>query len=171
MASLMENLLDTLEKENTEYEKLVELSKDKTQIIVSGDIAKLNEITEKEREIVDVIANLEKTRVEVINDMGIVLNKDVEALNIKDLIKLLDKQPQDQKKLSVVHDKLKVTLGNMKTLNDHNKMLLEHSMEMLEFEMTLYQNSNKAPETANYGKDAYSTGDLLINTSGFDTKR
>jgi hypothetical protein len=44
VASLMETLMDVLEKENTEYEKLVVLSKEKTPVIVKGDIEKLQEI-------------------------------------------------------------------------------------------------------------------------------
>lgn len=171
VASLMENLLDTLEKENTEYEKLVEIAKEKTNIIVAGDIARLNEITEIERASTDIIAALEKKRTEVINDIGIVLNREGKALKIKELIKLLDNSPKDQKNLSQIYDKLSFTLKNMKTINDNNKMLLDNAMEMLDFEMTLYQNINKAPETANYGRDAYNTGDLLIDQNGFDAKQ
>lgn len=171
MASLMETLLDVLNKENEQYEQLLKLSKEKTQIIVGGNINELNEIVDKETSFVDVVGNLEKKRIETINDIGIVLNRDVTNLKIRDIIKMLDNQPDEQKKLSIVHDKLKETLRNMTLINEKNRMLIQNAMEMNEFEVTLYQSMRKAPETANYGKDAYSTGEVLINTSGFDTKQ
>ena len=47
MASLIEELIDTLNKENSEYEKLLELSKRKATVIVSRDIAALEKITDE----------------------------------------------------------------------------------------------------------------------------
>ena len=49
MASLMENLIDVLEKQSSEYEVLLGLSQQQTPIIVSGDLAHLQEITDKEQ--------------------------------------------------------------------------------------------------------------------------
>lgn len=167
----METLMDVLDKENAEYEKLVELSKEKTPVIVVGDIKKLQEIVDKEQPIVDVISKLEHEREEVLKDIGIVLDKDVTALKLKNIVHLLKGQPQEQHKLALIHDKLSSTVKTMAAINENNKMLLEHSLEMVEFEINLYQSTKKAPETANYGKDAYSTGDVLINSNGFDAKQ
>jgi flagellar biosynthesis/type III secretory pathway chaperone len=171
VASLMETLMEVLEKENTEYEKLVELSKEKTPVIVAGDIKTLQEIVDKEQPIVDVISKLEREREEVIKDIAIVLNKEVSALKLKNIIHLLKGQPKEQNKLALIHDKLSSTVKTMAVFNENNKMLLEHSLEMVQFEINLYQSTRKAPETANYGKDAYSTGDVLINSNGFDAKQ
>lgn len=46
MASLMEVLIDVLEQENQEYEKLLSLSMRKTSVIVSEDLAELTKITD-----------------------------------------------------------------------------------------------------------------------------
>ena len=51
MASLMEELLGVLEKEETEYLTLIDLADVKSQAIIKADIAKLGEVTEKEQEI------------------------------------------------------------------------------------------------------------------------
>jgi flagellar biosynthesis/type III secretory pathway chaperone len=167
----METLMDVLDKENTEYEKLVELSKEKTPIIVEGNIVKLQEIVEKEQPIIDVVNHLEHERVGVLKDIAIVLNKDVTTLNLKNIIHMLKGQPEEQHRLALIHDKLRTTVKTMASINENNKMLLEHSLEMVEFEINLFQSTRKAPETANYGKDAYSTGDVLINSNGFDAKQ
>jgi flagellar biosynthesis/type III secretory pathway chaperone len=167
----MENLMDILEKENIEYQKLIGLSKEKTPVIVAGDIEKLQDIVDREQPIVDVVNRLEREREEVLKDISIVLNKDVTTLKLKNIITLLKGQPQEQHRLAQIHDELSSTIKMMAAMNENNKMLLEHSIEMVNFEISLYQSTRKAPETANYGKDAYSTGDVLINSSGFDTKQ
>lgn len=43
MASLMENLIDVLGRESTEYEALLQLSQRKTPIIAGGDLAEFTE--------------------------------------------------------------------------------------------------------------------------------
>ena len=51
MASLMDNLVEVLEEENTQYKRLVELSKNKKEAIIKADIAELEEITGMEQDI------------------------------------------------------------------------------------------------------------------------
>ena len=57
MASLMEEMLDVLQKENDEYNKLLVLSEEKTDALIKSDIKRILEISEKEQEIVDIIKN------------------------------------------------------------------------------------------------------------------
>ena len=51
MASLMDNLVEVLEEENTQYERLVELSKDKKQAIIRADIRALEQISQQEQDV------------------------------------------------------------------------------------------------------------------------
>ena len=44
MASLIETLIDVLDKENTEYQGLLKLSEEKTTAIVNGNVERLQEI-------------------------------------------------------------------------------------------------------------------------------
>ena len=99
MASLMENLLTVLEKENSEYERLVELSHAKRQVIIDGNVPGLEEITGMEQDIAGNIKNLENKRIEVINDMAIVLSKDAKDLTLTNMIAFLSKQPKEQERL------------------------------------------------------------------------
>ena len=48
MASLMDNLVDVLDKECALYEKLLGLSSQKTSIIVKGDLEALAKFTDEE---------------------------------------------------------------------------------------------------------------------------
>ena len=166
----MENLLFVLERENEEYEQLVELSTRKRQIIIDGDIPGLEMITDREQDITSKIKNLENRREEILNDMAIVLSKDAKDLTLTNMIAFLHKQPKEQQKIKAVQDKLRNTLKQMADINSQNEVLLQHALEMAEFDLTLFRSMRQAPITANYDKHAYNTGDIL-GSGGFDTHR
>ncbi|RDU21905.1 flagellar protein FlgN [Anaerosacchariphilus polymeriproducens] len=170
MASLMEKLVEVLMNEQKVYDEILELSKDKTNVIVKGKIKELEKITEKEQLLANDVQKLEKEREKIMNDIGLVVKKDISELTISNIISMLTSQPKEQEKLKKIHDKLRETLNEMILINDRNKQLIEHSLEMIEFDMTLLKSMRQAPETANYNKSAYNTGDLLGN-AGFDAKQ
>lgn len=170
MASLMDNLVEVLEEENTQYEKLVELSKEKKQAIIKADIRTLEEITEKEQEVTSFLRNLDIRRDEVLKDMSDVLGKDFKEMTITRLIGYLDQQPKEQERLSQIRAKILETGNEMQEWNKRNEKLLNQALEMVEFDLTLFKSMRQAPETANYNKDACNTGDLL-GSSGFDAKQ
>ncbi len=172
MASLMENLIDVLNRESSEYKGLLELSEKKTSIIVSGNLENLQKITDEEQELVSRIANLEKKRVEVTADIANVLNKDVATLKLKNLIDMLSSRPAEAAALAKVHDELQGTVKILQRVNEQNRELLANALEMVEFEMNLMQAAKTAPETANYNKGAYNAGDTMgVSRSGFDAKQ
>ena len=76
MASLIEELIDTLNKENSEYEKLLELSRRKSAVIVSRDIPALEKITDDEQNVMTTIGKLDAKREQVTRDIADVINKD-----------------------------------------------------------------------------------------------
>lgn len=170
MASLMEDFIDVLEKENEEYERLTELSTEKRQIIINGDVPALEDMTGKEQEITSNLKNLENKREQVVKDMAIVLSKKPEELTITNMIAFLDKQPEEQQKLQDIRERLKATLTKMADINTQNEILLTQAMEMVEFDLTLFKSMRQAPTTANYDKRANNTGDVL-GSRGFDAKQ
>ena len=172
MASLMETLIEVLEKENLEYRNLLELSMKKTPAIVSDDVKALAQITDEEQIIVSRINHLDNQRNEAVNDIANVLNKDVDKLKIVDLIKMLAARPEEQEKLAVVFDKLRVSVRSVKRVNEQNRELIQDALQLVQFNMNVLQAMNKAPESANYNRGAYNTGDV-IGTSHmtFDAKQ
>lgn len=172
MASLMENLIDVLNKENSEYEVLLALSQKKTPIIVEGNLEELQKITDDEQLVVAKINQLDKQRVEVTKDIANVLNKDVETLKLANIIVLLEQRPAEQRLLAMAHDKLQMTVKNLQRVNEQNDELLRNALEMVNFEMTLLQAQKAAPETANYNRGAYNVGNTMgVVSSGFDAKQ
>ncbi len=172
MASLMENLIDILNQEGTEYEELLVLSQKKTPVIVRGDLEELQEITDDEQNLASRIAHLEKTRVEITADIANVLNKDVNSLKLRSLIEMLDGRPEEQVRLTQAHDRLQSVVRGLMRTNEQNKELLANAMEMVEFELTLLQAARTAPETANYTRGAYSSGTQMgVQSGAFDAKQ
>lgn len=172
MASLMETLIEVLEKENQEYKNLLELSIKKTPAIVSEDLKTLTKITDEEQIIVSRINHLDNQRTEAVDDIANVLNKDVTKLKIVDLIKMLEARPQEQAKLAAVFDELRENVRSVKRINEQNRELIENALELVQFNMNIIQSMNKAPETANYNRGAYNTGDIIgMNNKAFDAKQ
>ncbi len=171
MASLIEDFIDTLNKENEEYSKLLEISGRKTSIIVKGDVESLARITDEEQVVVDRITGLDKHREEVLKDIATVLNKDVQTLKVPELIKLLERQEKEKEALSQIYEKLKVTVEEMKTINERNRGLIQLSLEMIQFDMNLMQAVSSGPETGDYTKSgSYSQGIAPASASRFDSK-
>lgn len=170
MASLIDNLITTLQTENDEYQTLLGLSMEKTGIIVKGDVEALNIMVEKEQEIVERINVLEKKRTEATKDIALVLNKDPKTLTLTVLTDLLKGQKRESDALKEVHDKLSATMAQMVKVNEHNKVLLQESIEMVQFEMNLIQSMKQGPSNANYSGMDYANNDYGMNGS-FDAKQ
>ena len=171
MASLMEHIIEVLEQENTEYRTLINLSEEKTPIIIKADLENLNRITEAEQVIVARIQKLEKDRMSTMADIAEVTNLKPD-IKLGDLITMMDKHPEEQKKLQDLHDRLKETMRRMKQVNEQNRDLLQDSLEMVQFEMNLLQSLKTAPETADYNSSAYANGSIMgSGTKRFDAKQ
>jgi len=172
VASLMETLIDVLERESEEYEGLLALSQKKTQIIASGNLEDLQKITDDEQDLVGRVNHLDKKRVEATADIANVLNRDVEEMKLSNLIKMMAGRPKEQTKLAEVHDRLQAAVRELKRVNEQNRELLVDALEMVDFEMNLLQSMRAAPETANYTKNAYNSGmQMGVTSSGFDAKQ
>ena len=170
MASLMEDLLEVLEKEEAEYRKLIGIAEEKKDAVIRGDITLLDSVTVREQEAASALLNLSGSRTQVLSDMAMVLGKDPEEVTITRMIEYLEKQPAEQEKLTKQRDRLLEAGAQMQALNRQNEALLQQALEMVEFDLTLLKSMRQAPETANYDKNAYNTGDILA-AGGFDAKQ
>ncbi len=171
MASLTEELINVLEKEHEAYDRLIPITERKTRVIISGDLEELQKITDEEQSVVDQVSALEKKREEIIINMGTVLNRDPKTLKLKMMVKLLEKRPQEQKRLANLHDLLSAQLKRVAAQNDKNKMLINQSLEMIQFELNLIQSSRMTPGTGNYTKGASTVDVPVAGTGMFDAKQ
>ena len=172
MASLIDNLMDTLNRESEEYEALVELSKKKTPAVIRGDLEALQAITEEEQLAAGRINHIENERRSVMKEIAGVLNTDVEALKLADMVRVLERRPVEKAQMEACQNRLKSAVYRMKQINEHNLELIEKALEMTQFELNVYQAAKSAPETANYNRDAYNDGSVIGRyRGGFDAKQ
>lgn len=176
MASLIENLITQLNEEYAVYEKLLAVSMEKTAVIVSNNLDKLKDITDREQLLVDTVTGLESTRRNTMREIAVVLNKRNVELRVSDVVEFLEGQPQFHDPLLQINEKLAKLARKLKDVNSHNQNLITESLEMIEFNINLLQNLNRAPETAEYTKDMfkgagnYSGMTAMPNAQHFDTK-
>lgn len=171
MASLIEELVDVLEKEADFYQQLIPMSREKTRIIVRNDVAALQEITESEQLIIEQVNTLERKRAEIMDNIKIVINRKSDSLNLKTLIGLLDNQPKEQHKLSVLHDKLNTSINQLIEINNRNKDLIQESLEMIEFNMNVIQGSKMVLGDNSYTKNAGQYKGKTAESGMFDAKQ
>ena len=170
MASLMEELITTLEEEQRVYDKLLPIELDKTGIIVENDLEKLQKITEQEQEAIQKITDLEHKRQETVVNIGTVISRDPATLDLKTIISLLDKQPEEQRRLSMVNDSLHSTINRLVDINRQNQSLIEQSLELIEFNMNFIQSTRMSPGN-NYDKHASGVDIPISQTGMFDAKQ
>ncbi len=170
MASLVEELIDVLSEEERLYRKLSEYGEKKRQILIDADISELEKLTEAEQAASDELLTLSNKQTTVLSDIAEVLGKRDEKMTVTKLIGYLNTQPDIQSKLSEVKDKLLEAAAQMQKITSINAALLQQAIEFTEFDITLFKSMRQAPETANYNKNAYSTGTIL-GSSGFDAKQ
>ena len=170
MASLMDDLALVLESEVEQYKKLVALSEAMRDALVISDVSAVEQITADQESVANDLQAFEGQRVRIMNDMALVLNRKPEELKVSALEESIGHQPQLQERLRNVRMELTKTMEELKRRNQSNQALLRQSMELLEFDLNLFRSMRQAPETANYNKSAYNTGDLL-GSRGFDAKQ
>ena len=171
MASLIEELISTLKAEKAVYEELVPVSEKKTKILVKNDLEELKKITAQEQLLIDRAGVIGHKREEVIKNIGVVLNKTPEQLDLTSLTRLMAKQPEEKKTLAALHDSLRTTMRRLVEVNERNKDLIENSLEMIEFNMNFIQSTRMSPGVNNYDRNAASSYSAGYTPGAFDAKQ
>jgi hypothetical protein len=167
VASLVEELVKVLEKEQKLYQVLIDYAKEKTQILIRADVPALERLTNQEQLTSDQLNAQGNQQKQLLDDIAVVLGKTSEQMTVTKLIGLLDTQPKMQAKLIHARDHLVETANEMKSLNNQNIVLIQQAIELSEFDLTLFRSMRQAPETANYDRRACNTG-MLLGSSAFD---
>ena len=170
MASLIDELIDVLGKEEKEYQDLILLSREKTPVLVKGDLEKLQKITDAEQFVIGKINKLEKKRTEVVGDIALVLGRDKDTLKVTEIAELLNSQPEEQKRLLEIYDNLKDNLNKIQTVNDLNRELVNESLDFIKYNLDLFKSAYQEPVTGNYTKEASNTS-TVPGAGVFDAKQ
>ena len=171
MASLMEELITTLDAEEILYRQLIPIEEDKTRAIIANDLESLQDITVREHDLVDQTSAMEQKRERIAVDIATVLGKDPKTITLEQTAEALKNQPEDQKKLQVIHDRLKKTVARLQELNEQNKLLLKEAMEMVEFNMNVIRSTRMSSGSSNYSSSAAEVEGMAPQHGIFDAKQ
>ena len=171
MASLMEELITTLDAEEVLYRQLIPIEENKTRAIIANDLDSLRAITAQEHDLVDQTSALEHKREQVAVDIATVLGKDPKTITLEQIAEALKNQPDDQKKLQLIHDRLKKTVGRLQELNEQNGVLLKEAMEMVEFNMNVIRSTRMSSGSSNYSSSAAEVEGMAPQHGVFDAKQ
>ena len=171
MASLMEELIATLDKEDLLYRQLIPVEEEKTRAIIANDLESLRKITEQEHELVDRTSAQEHKREQIAIDIATVLGMDPRTITLDQIAEALKGQPEDQKKLQEIHDRLKKTVERLQDLNEKNKVLLKEAMEMVQFNMNVIRSTRMSSGSSNYSSNAAQVDVPDIEAGTFDAEQ
>ena len=162
MPSLIEEFISTLEEEHQNYEELLILATEKTNVIKINDVETLQKLTAAETAILGKNQRLENKREGIVKNIGVVLNYKSDELTITKIAEIIENQSECGALISV-RDRLKETLEALKQKNELNRELIQSSLDYIEFSVNMLRG-----EVANPYDDLseISTG---LNSS-FDTK-
>lgn len=171
MASLIEELMDTLDQEEKLYADLIPMQEEKKRAIVANDLNAIGKLGDEEQALVDRIGNLETKRMRIADDIATVLGKPPGTMKLERIIRTLKNQPGEQKALQKLHDRLKRTIGRLQDLNIQNKELLQEAMEMLEFNMNVIRSTRMSSGSSNYSSNAAQVDLPEVGGGTFDAKQ
>ena len=171
MATLMEELITTLNEEDAVYRRLIPVEQEKTRAVLTNDLEALEDITTREHDLVDQTSALETRRERIAVDIATVLGMNPKTITLKEIIEALKNQPKDQRELQEVHDRLRRTVMQLQDINTQNKELLKESMDMLEFNMNVIRSTRMSSGSSNYSSDASEVAGMAPQHGSFDAKQ
>lgn len=171
MASLIEELVSTLEREDQLYTDLIPIQEKKTRAIVANDLDTIGKLADEEQKLVDEVGILEAKRTRITNDIATVLGKPQGTMKLEQIVQTLKNQPLEQKKLRDLHDRLRRTVARLQELNVQNKELLDQVLEMVEFNMNVIRSTRMSSGSSNYSSDAAQVDMPAYGAGSFDAKQ
>lgn len=171
MASLIEELVSTLDREEKLYADLIPVQEEKKRAIIANDLKAIGRLAEEEQTLVDSIGNLETKRIRITDDIATVLGKPIGTMKLEHIVQSLKNQPGERKTLQELHDRLKRTIGRLQELNVQNKDLLNQATEMLEFNMNVIRSTRMSSGSSNYSSNAAQVDLPEVGGGTFDAKQ
>jgi len=133
--SLIDKLVDILEQENKMYADILNVSKNKTNIVIKSKVSDLENIVRLEQSFIVQIGKLESIREEIVEKLAEELELDEKNINISGIVKKLDQE--NAGKLKACQEKITRTLNELKSVNELNSKLIKNSLEYIDFSINL----------------------------------
>lgn len=163
-AQLVNELTEILDKETGIYAKLLKLSSDKTNIIVAGKVAELENIVKLEQSIFMNLGKFEVKREQLVEKLAVQIGISSEYLTITVLARHVE--PSQAERLKTIQDKMLNTVNMLKDTNDKNSKLIKNSLDFINFSINLLTSVDEVNN--NYGSTGQASSSKKRNL--FDLK-
>lgn len=145
-------IIEVINKEAALYEEMLELSKNKKDIIVNGKVAELESITKLEQSMVFKLSKLEDEREELASKLAAELGISNNKITVKVLLSKLPKTQANE--MENCCKNLSSILSDLKEINSLNSKLIKNSLDYIDFSINIlgslgpsgnnYENSGEA---------------------------
>lgn len=148
MEEKIHDLTAILDEEITIYRELLQLAKNKQKTLLdeARELQTIEAINAREVQLAQEIANAEKRRLQIMDDLASHQGSHSPALTLMDLAQLLG-APADQYLLER-REAISNLLAELKELNAFNKKILEQELAFIDFSLNLF--------TGETGRQGYS---------------
>lgn len=147
------SFLTLLSKYIDTYQKLVSFSNEKREILVAGDIERLNKLISDEAEIILAAGKIENQRRQLIAEWGEAVNWPEKDLTVEFIISKLEPPHAEEAKQKAAQ--LKQLIDELKELNATNGELLERALQFVNYSLELLSGAESG---MTYGVDGYTEG-------------
>lgn len=156
----LNKLLEILGNQEKVYNDLLNISKNKTDIIIEGKVQELENATKVEQTLILKMSDLEHQLENNVN--GLVDELTIKEKNVTISILLKYIKGNEKKKLEELRDRITNVISELEHANQLNSNLIQNSLEYINFSINLYSNAN-ADGSGNYQND----GEVNTSKSSF----
>ena len=149
------DLMDILDREAGIYEDVLELSKNKTDIIIKGKVSELDNITKLEQSLIMEMGKLEDLREKTISDLSTDIKSNASEITVTELLKHLDDSQVER--LEAYKANLLGIIKEIKNVNDLNSKLIQNSIDYINFSINILSSTPAADN--NYGNTGLTNQD------------
>jgi len=143
----MEELKKIFSEELKNYEELLKISKNKTDIIKENKVKELESITKEEEELVASVIELEKRRILEVKNICKQYGRPEENLKVDELCEFVT---EGKDELMSFKTNITNILNEIKSVNSLNEKLINNSLEYINFALSFATGADKA---VTYGQE------------------
>lgn len=162
---LLARLGDLLKEETDVYSDILNVSKQKTAVIVEGKVAELEKIVKMEQSFIKKIASLENRREALVGELSGLTGRKPEELTISNIAGL--SEGKNSETLKGMQRSMAALIDELCKSNEMNSRLVRNSLDYIDFSMSLFTNlgnedNNYNPYAEKSGKKARNLFDLKV---------
>ncbi len=143
LSTELASLVEILEAQSRLYQELLSLAKEKQPVLVKGDLAKLEELTKREREIVFQVGRLEEQRFKVQQALANHFGVPATELTISLILEKFEEPLKGR--VSIIAQEFSVILDELKNHNELNTQLVEQSLSYIDFMVNILTAVDEPP--------------------------